>query len=898
MAHTLPIDSAVLSPFERHVKHALRHLDDPRRLERESPLASAYMLSQTLPGSATEGARGEALADLIRATAAELWRGPLPQDREAMLAAITDVRNNPADPRYAYIVLELRALHRFVTPHRMSDIWEQPHLIPGSKSQHYRDFDAAVKQLAAVLLDRLRPALRREHPRAPEHLYGYDHVFNELTKALYQRQTILISGPGGVGKTSLTARALADCNARPIFWYTLRPGFNDGVSSLLGALGSFLHEHGALGLWRYLAGRGGAASDLNLAAGLLREDLNALTELRPILCFDDLEHLAVANLALQTPEHTQILDLLEGMQGSVTLVLISQRPLLGGDVQIELNGLSIGEMRRMCVAAGRDLTPEEADRLHAYTAGNLRLLTLMLSLQQADPAADWLPTGRAGLSALLPAFQRLWRRLTPEERRVLQQLAVYPYPAPADAFAPAVLAQLEQLALIELNAVGGVALLPAVASIVHDELSVELRLKLHRQAAAIHLERGDATAAAYHFAQSGDENRAVQVWFPQRRQALARGEADLARPIFFAIAPQRLGKAERKALDLIRAELRQLAGQHAEALHELETADWADQSEAGARLWMLRGELQAALGYPDQALISYSESFNLVARLLGQQVLIHQRRGVLLHRERDLSDSWQAIQRAEFDLEILRGLVREEEGTYPDALAAYGRALALAEQLADDALLAQAERQFAALYGRREELDAAIAHATRAIAIYERIGDRVSLEKMRSNLAAIYVQTRQFEQALAVGAPTYAFFQAVRDPYFSAVTAANLAEAAFGAGDLEAATGYAQAVLTIGDTFAAPYAHYTLGQVALQRCHAEAAAEAFRESRQQAVRNDDPYMAAYAQRALGEALLAANDIAGAEMHLTSALEAFRRFLIPSEVAATEALLVTLQAQQR
>jgi tetratricopeptide (TPR) repeat protein len=884
--------NAPLSPFERHVKHALRYLADPQRLERESPLASAYMLGRALPGPAAERSRGEALVHAIRAAAAQLWPGPLPQSREAMLAAIADVRGDPADPRYAYVVLELRAFHDFITPNRMSDIWEHEALIPGSKSQHYRDFDAAVKQLAVLLLDQLRPALRREYPRAPQALYGYDHLFNELIKALEHQQTIHLSGPGGVGKTSLTSRAVAHCGARPLFWYTVRSGFNDGVNSLLFALGAFLHEHGAAGLWQYLAGLGGAASDLNLATGLLREDLAKLAPLPPILCFDDLEHLAVANLGLPAPAHTQILDLLEGLHGSVTMVLISQRPVLSGDVQLELTGLDVADVRQLCAAVGRELTPDAAQRLHAYTGGNPRLITLLLRLPQADAAA-WPPEGYNGAQALLPAFQRLWRRLTSEERRVLQQLAVYPYPAPADVFPAAVLAQLEQLAVIETNALGGVVLLPALAAIVLAEVSVELRLKLHRQAALVRLERGDVTAAAYHFAQSGDENRAVQAWFPQRRQALARGEADLARPIFFGIVPQRLSKAERKALDLIRAELRKLAGEHAEALHELESADWADQSEAGARLWMLRGELQTALGYPEQALISYGESFNLVARLLGQQALLHQRRGVLLHRQRNLAGSWQAIQRAEFDLEILRGLVREEEGAYPDALAAYGRALALAEQLADDALLAQAERQFAALHGRREELDAAITHATRAISIYERIGDRVNLEKLRSNLAAIYVQTRRFAEALAIGAPTYAFFQSVRDPYFSAVTAANLAEAAFGAGDLPEATHYAQAVLSIGDTFATPYAHYTLGQVALQQQQTDAAVAGLRESMQQALRNDDPYMAAYAQRALGEALLIAGEPAAAEEHITSALEAFRRFVIPSEVAATEALLATL-----
>jgi hypothetical protein len=57
-------------------------------------------------------------------------------------------------------------------------------------------------------------------------------------------------------------------------------------------------------------------------------------------------------------------------------------------------------------------------------------------------------------------------------------------------------------------------------------------------------------------------------------------------------------------------------------------------------------------------------------------VLLHQRRGVLLHRQRDLRGSWEAIQRAEYELELLRGLVREEGGAYAEALEAYSRARA------------------------------------------------------------------------------------------------------------------------------------------------------------------------------------------------------------------------------
>jgi tetratricopeptide (TPR) repeat protein len=892
--------SISLTPFERHVKEALRLFDQPERLGRESPLGSTYFLGRALrdvPRPVTASARGDVLRAEIRSAAARLWRGPLPTSRDEMLTAVADARRDPDDPRYSYVVLELRCFQQFIEPYRTSDIWEQSHLLPGSKSQHYRDFDTAIKRLAPVLLDSLRPALRPERPRPPEALYGYDKQLALLTDALARGRAVALSGAGGVGKTSIGARAIERLSDHPIFWYTLRPGFNDGASSLLFALSAFLHEHGAPNLWQYLIATNGIVGDLNLAAGLLRQDLATLDACRPILCFDDLEQLSTGNLALLTPAHTQLLDLIEGLRGATPLLLISQRSLPECDLHIELAGLSVENVEQLWRAAGHTPLSQQIKRLHSYTAGNPRLITLLLTLHhEAQDVMTSLDSEDAAKS-LLPAFQRLWRRLTPEERRTLQRLSVYQGYAPDSLLSPDTLAALVRLRLVELDGQGGVALMPAFSTIVHDELSPELREKLHSEAAVVRLERGEYTAAAYHFARSNQESRAVHAWFPQRKHALARGEADAARLIFSNISRQRLDRQERKALDIIRAELRQLAGQREEALRELEQTDWSDQSEASARLWMLRGEMQEALGYPDRALESYADGLNVTARLLGQLAALRLRRGLLFQHRRDHRASWQEIYRAEFELGVMRGLMREEEGAYHEALESYQRCRALAEQLDDDSLRAQAERWIAALYGRRQMLEEAVAHGTQAIAIYERLGDRVNLEKMRSNMAFIYVQTQQFREALEVGVPAYAFFTAVRDPYFAGHTGTNLAEASFELGDLESATRYASEVLGLGHRSTVPYARFTLGQIDMARGDLISAIDNFSDSMQIAQSNDDPYLVAYAERSLGQAYLVTADFDAATEHINSALALFRQLDIPREVATTEQLLAEAQPRQ-
>lgn len=885
-----------LTLFERHVKQALKWYDDPARLGAESPLANSYFLGKALrdlPRPVTPQARGGVLCNEIRGSAGRLWHGPFPNTHEEMLDAIATVRRDPDDPRYSYVVLELRCFQQYISPRRTSDIWEQPHLLPGSKSQHYRDFDASVKRLAPLLLDSLRPALRAERPIAPDALYGYDRQLAQVVEALAAGRTVVLNGPGGVGKTSIGAAAVARLEDRPFFWYTIRPGFNDGVSSVLFAIGAFLHQYGTSNLWQYLVSANGMVGDLNLAAALLRQDLAALSECLPILCFDDMEMLAAGVLALPNASHAQVLDLIEGLRGATPLMLISQRPLPVGDLHLELAGLGVDDVARLWRDAGRDLSEATARRLHTYTGGNPRLLTLILALQHESDELIASDAGAEAMSSLLPAFQRLWRRLMPEERRALQRLSVYQGYAPEDVVEAGPLEALTRLRLLARDEEGGVTPLPALGQIVHDDLSPELRETLHGEAAIVRLERGEYTAAAYHFAQSNQEHRAVQSWFPQRQKAIARGEADAARRLFTTMSRQRLAAPERKALDIIRAELRRLSGQHEEGLYELEQNDWRDESEASAKLWMLRGELQDALGHPDRALESYSEGLQVTARLLGQMTALHQRRGRLYQRGRDLRASWREIQRAEFDLEVLRGLVREEEGSYAAALDAYRRARDLAESLDDDSLRAQAERWIAALHGRLQQLDEAVTHARQAIAIYERLADRVNLEQMHSNLAFIYVQTRQFQAALDVGARAYAFFVDVRDPYYAAVTGANLAEASLELGDLDTALRYATEVIEFGNRFAAPYAQFTLGQIEMARSNQSAAVSHFTTSMQMAQQNDDPYMVAYAQRALGQAHLALFNAAAAEKHLAAALALFQQLEISSEIETTQRLIVEL-----
>ncbi|NOK60956.1 MAG: hypothetical protein GFH27_549289n62 [Chloroflexi bacterium AL-W] len=573
--------------------------------------------------------------------------------------------------------------------------------------------------------------------------------------------------------------------------------------------------------------------------------------------------------------------------------------LLVSEVQhfIELAGLSAVHIQQLWHTAGYQLTADDADRLYTFTAGNSRLLTLCLALCADGETISHILDTLATAPGLLPIFDRLWRRLKTEERRLMQRLAIFRSATPQSVWESSTLDALTTLRVVEHDMAGGVMLLPILRQAVYQDMSVELRQKLHHEAVSIRLDGGEYTAAAYHLWQGGQPKQAVQIWFPQRTLEITRGHANAALALFEGISRHDLGQQERKALDLMRAELRQLVGQLRQGLNELETLDWQDESETSTRLLMLRGEFQAALGYPDAAIKSYTEGVQVIARLQNQLVRSCNRQGMLHLHQRQIVQSWQGVYRAEYDTHMLRGHLLEKEGQYEAAQQAFKQARTLAEKLEDDTHVAEVEHNLAALAGRQQQLDSAITHAERAMVIYERIGDRVNLEKVRSNLSFSYVQADQFRAAIDVGAEAYTFFRLIREPYPASVTAANIAEAAYGLNDFTKTEHYANEVLSLNEPQTYPYAHFTLGQVKQARRSWREAYTHFDESRRVAQQNEDVYLTAYTLRSLGVLSAHMDNLSDAQVQLDEALKLFQQMGIDSEIHETEQIIANIAQHQ-
>jgi tetratricopeptide (TPR) repeat protein len=881
--------------FYDHLKQALELINEPAQLGERSPLATPYLLGGELNGvEATAQGRGLGLGAVIARAAEALWGGPLPADGQELLAAA--ISEAPAAGRYDCLVLELNYFRRRFRPAPRNQAAIYHDILHISRPTHDRHLRAAVERLGAELLRLLRPAIHLEQPAPPAQLVGRTPLLVQALQDLRAGGVVTLTGRAGVGKSALGAAIAEQWGGRGRFWYTIRPGLNDQLESLLFALGHFLHQQGASALWHQLVADRGRAAEGSLALGLALADLASLAE-PPLLCFDELDVLRPHDQDQPRPEHARLLALLDGLRGHAPMLLIAQRALWLGAASYELEELSDSQLADWLSALAIPHRPADVSDLYAYTAGNPRLVELCVALYQSAPGETFasvlesLPRAQA----LLPLWLRLKQRLPAAERELLQALSVYRSVAPADAWLrgpeaqAAALGQLIGRRLVQPDEQGGVALLPALREIIYRELPVEQREELHGQAAQVRAERGEYTAAAHHLHAAGQQEAAIELWYAQRDHEINQGQGARALALFSQISQRRLSPRHRKQLLLLRSELHELAGEPAQVALDLAEAEWPAEDPATPEAMLRLGQALEAQGQPEDALQTYQRGLDAIHALLRQGAQLHVQRSLTNLRQRDMQRAWREANLARFHAETMIGIVHDQSGDYATAEAYYHGALAHAEQAGYHAGIAQTHHNLALLAGRRQDLGAAHSHFEQALAFYERVGDQVNREVVRSNLASVYIQARQFAAALEPAAQALRFFEAMGNSVRTAQNASNLAEAHAELGNLDEAERCAQLVLRQEEPQSHPYALYTLGTVYRRRGDARSAERYYDQSRRIAEANDDTYLLAFAWRALGEVARAQHDAGRAEVAFERAIELFTRLNIPEEARETERL---------
>ncbi|MBK8900706.1 MAG: tetratricopeptide repeat protein [Anaerolineaceae bacterium] len=895
-------------PFHDQLRLALNNVADPAWLGENSPLAAPYFLGDALlrdslrqaaDGQTAVGC-GRTLQSILKKAADTVWPDAnLPHTREELEASVSEERRDLGNKgsRYTFLLLELRYFRSYFRPLDYPKAGHEQDIIEYlgvGRSPYFRHLKAARETLADALLGQLHPTYRLERPIIPHTpLLGREAVIQTVTEAVLDGQSVCLTGMGGMGKTSIAA-VVASQWPHASFWFTIRPTFNDDLGSLLFSLGQFLHQHGASRLWLQLVADGGKVDNPNLALEQLRGDLHQLRAEPPLLCIDEVDLLQQDSDTISL-NHLRLREFLESLRQSARLLFIGQHSIFPAHKEVSLTGLTLSQVAELLALARVQASLDEIEQLAAYTGGNPRFLHLCVALYDGTQPLAQLIQQLPRTPSLRALLLRLRQRLSPDERGLLAHLAVFRSPAPQDAWpeAAAALATLRQRQIVQEDGLGGITLLPVIRDLLVEDwqwLPTAQREQCHLAAATIRAARGEYTAAAYHFVQAGEENTAVQLWYPHRQQEVQRGQAVAALRLFESVSPKRLKRSERQALALIQADLYRLAGQPEEGLAVLKAATWIQPSETAVQAQLLQAAFQNALGYPQQAAESLQHGREMIQRLLRQLARCRTQQSQYHLQQREMALAWQEAQMAQFEVEHLQGIVREEQGQYEAAADHFQRALALAQELADESGIAQISRELAALYGRHGRVAEAVPHAEAAISYYARIGDRMGQEMVRNALAVAYIQAGQFAEAIATAESSLPFFEGAGMPFWTAVTAANLAEAHYEVGNLDQAQAMAHRVLQTEETHAYPYAQFTLGLVAQALGQLATAVAHFTESRDQAQANDDRYMAAYAWRALGSAWLRLGDTAVGQGALQQAAHQFAALGLTAEQAKTEQLL--------
>ena len=882
-----------------HLKTVLEHWTDPRWLGMHSPLATPYFLGDQLHGTdATPDARGAILVMEVKRSLQTLWRGPLPSTGPAMLEAVdAEEKQQGRGARYDCLILELNYLKRIFQPAPKSQAEIYNDILHISRPTHDRHLAQAVERLGTILLQRLRPAIRPEQPRAASILVGREEQQAEILADLQRGQSVSLIGPGGVGKTALGAALTESWLSPAVFWFTIRATFNDTVDSLLFALGHFLHTQGTSTLWHQLVADGGRLHDGNLALSLIRTDLAALTH-RPLLCFDELDVLRTLVADQPNPRHLQMLELLDSLRGHTALLLIGQRAFWESDTLYALSGLTETEIDTLLQSCKVPHNREDVARLHHYSGGNPRLVELCAALYDTatddsfSHVLDQLPQS----PTLLALWHRLARRLSVIERRLLQELAVFRSAAPVDVWQQIeeeyqdAIVQLIGRRLVIQDQQGGLALLPALREVIYHDLPVEQREAYHLHAAEIRTERGEYTAAAYHLHLADQPEAAVTLWYAHRAEEINRGQAGTALAIFEAISQRRLSAKRRKELRLLRSELYQLHGDAAKIVETLEDERWPTDEETTVDAALLLGNALEVQGQTNSALTRYANGINTVMQLLRKGTELSTQRSMLYLHQREMVNARQELQWARYQVEMMEGTLLEQSGNLIEARAHYQAAFTIAEVASNLQGMAKAQENLGNLAGRQQQIEIAVAHYDAALTHYDQLGDRYGRECVRSNLAAAYIQAGHFAEVIEPAQRALIFFKSMGNAFWTALNASNLAEAHAALQNFAEAEQHAMLVLDQEEPHSHPYALFTMGNVRQQQGKLEEAGLYFTQARQLAELNSDSYLLAYALGALGEIYKEEGDLQAAERAITQAETIFHDLNLPQEVARISNLL--------
>ena len=728
-----------LNRFEEEILLALDHFRDAVWLGVHSPLAQPYVIGRAIEVVQEDHSpqqRGEVLKRLLI---------------NASIALPEQLFNSSTSPQ------RLLKVSFFERNPRLT-LRQLASALNVSEKTYYRHRADTIRLLAAHIHRSLQPPFRTEDstPTTALSLFGRDDILKKILSELQAGQPVALIGPSGVGKTSLAqevARRYANKDISiqaPIFWHTLRAGLSDHLNSLVFALAFFLREHGAEVSWKQLVADHGNIRP-EVLYGLIRFDLAQLGSPMPLLCIDE-----IGTLSDERQTHVEIIHLLEDLSQNVLTLWIGQRLPLSAEHQHLVAGLTEEESGQMLVSLGLKLTPTILSQLWLATHGNPALLKLFASLHRIRGGIDFEETlrllGRTPSTEFL--FHRIWRRLPEEERAILMQLAAFQEAAPVESLERHKLAlhQVMKLDLVRETVLGRVEIVPHIATLTYEQISLDIRPALHLQVAQTHEHRGNYASALRHFVLGGQPAYGLWLCHAHHTAEAERGNGALALQALQLIDPALLiDKRDRVLLGISLSQLYTLTGKPDLAEDEWHRVEPYASGLSRALIKRLLGYAYEAQNRAEAALESFRQAIDLWTDLPQNQIslLYGERSRIYQQNIGDLRQAEREALLARLTAEIFHGSVEEQRGNYGAARQMFDSALKIANQISDAPL----QKAFAYFYAgnlawKQNRIPEAIQQLETAIQLCEQLGDAYRPIYGRRNLSAAHIVAGNYLEAI------------------------------------------------------------------------------------------------------------------------------------------------------
>ncbi len=851
-----------MNGLKQTLEAALKHYGDADWLG-ASPLATPYFLVAYLPATAvTATSRGRALQKLLA-------------------DATADISGKYAK-RYQTI---LREYYFQARPAEL--VWEEIGL---TKNPFHLNRNAAIAALEAALVTRLQPALHLEQPPLPPPLIEREPLLAQCRELLVAPKTVALLGPGGIGKTALAAQVAQESN-RPFFWYTVRPGLNDQVESLVFALALFAHRHGSSTLWLTLATQPRQPIDERVLSALRY----ALTQIQPapLLCVDALELLQPATLTA----HQAFVHGLDTLRGLAPILLLGQQIPLDADEYLTLTGLSPAGVSLLLLQQQGRAPISLRSEFHALTQGNPRLLRLCMAALAAGETPDDLQHFLATSPAVDLLFSHTFLHLAETERQVLMTLSVFRSPvhlpySQERTMAVAVSNLLAQ-GFLQADAQGALDLPLVYRQLLLRNLDETTSRQLHQQAAALRSQSGAYTAAAYHLVEAGQVEAALALWREYGAQEIAQGQAATALALFQTVQRLTLPSALHEQATLFCANLQQLIGQTSQAATTLRSL-LIKTPILAVEAADLTGMIANDQSEFDHAAVAFTRALRVAEELIEVRLArVYKGRAWLNLRQREIAQAERELAQAQVEIENMRGNLALDRAEYEQAAGHYQLALQAAEEIGAPEALGKCRNNLGGVALFQGRFADAIHHLTQAIAAYERIGKVAAQAGCRITLAVAHNQAGEPTAALTVlhAAEELLALRSEILPWQGALIAQARAEAYLALGEWTQAEAQVQAAIAAEEISVLPDAYRVYGELCLQRGELAQAEQWLRHSLTFAENNEDRLLTAYAWRALAHLYYRQARLTDLATAKQAALDLFAALNLPHESERTNQLLL-------